>query len=468
MTMTINGQYDLSLSELISSLTVALDMTEGQPKEHSLRCCWIGMHIGQKLNLIEQDMHDLFFTLLLKDAGCSSNAARICELYMTDDLNFKKDYKTVGQSLSSVINFVVTHAGKGNKWRHRITTAIDILKNGDQYAQELIHTRCSSGADVAIELGFRQQVADGIYNLDEHWDGTGKPNQLSGESIPLFARIALIAQVFDVFQIEQGLIASSDELLLRSGTWLDPTLVELARPLANDPNFIQVLQSDSVFDAVLSLAPAQATVTVDDVYFDNIAAAFGKIIDAKSPFTAGHSERVAVFSMLIAEELGISEQECIWIKRAALLHDVGKLGVSNTILDKPGKLDDEEWAQVQMHATFTYDILKEIKSLQSFAAMTAAHHEKLDGSGYPRHLKGDEISLLTRIITTADIFDAITAERPYRAAIPVDKTLEIMADSVGTALDPRCFDALKVALTKLPPEYTQQLGTDELPDSPII
>ena len=468
MPNTTNEQYTLSLSELISALTAALDMTEGQPKEHSLRCCWIGMHLGKQLNLSEGELYDLFFTLLLKDAGCSSNAARICELYATDDLNFKKDYKTVGQSLSSVLNFVVTHAGKGKNWRNRISTAIDILKNGNEYAQELIATRCSRGSDVALELGFSDQVASGIYHLDEHWNGSGRPDQLSGEAIPLFARIALLAQVLDVFQIEQGIIAAHDELLLRRGTWLDPHLVDVAVALTYDREFIRVLNSDSLAQHVLSLAPAQASITVDDDYFDNIAAAFGKIIDSKSPFTSGHSERVAIFSVLIAEELGVPKQECTWIRRAALLHDVGKLGVSNTILDKPGKLDDDEWAQVQMHATFTHEILKEIKPLTKFAAMTAAHHEKLDGTGYPLKLKGDEISLLTRIITTADIFDAITAERPYRAAIPVGKTLQIMEESVGTALDPRCFSALKVALTKLPPQYTQQLGADQLPASPII
>ncbi|WP_417761193.1 HD-GYP domain-containing protein [Shewanella sp.] len=458
----------IPLAELIASLTVALDMTEGQPPEHSMRCCWIGMHIGQALGLSDSQLHDLYFTLLLKDAGCSSNAARICELYATDDLRFKQRYKTVGTSLTSVINFVMKNAGAGESWRKRLTTAVDILKNGSEYAQELIQTRCTQGAQVARELRFNEDVAQGIQNLDEHWDGSGWPLGLKGEAIPLYARIALLAQITDVFQHEYSLQTAFKELQHRAGHWLDPQLVVIAQTLEHNREFVSVLTSPSIAPQVLSMSPAQSMCTLDDDYFDCIVSAFGKIVDAKSPFTAGHSTRVALFSTLIAEELQLDAIEILWLKRAALLHDLGKLGVSNTILDKPGKLDDQEWAEVQLHATYTRHILAHLSPLQAFAKMAAAHHEKLDGSGYPDGLVAAEISLMTRIITTADIFDAITAERPYRGAIPVPKTLEIMAENIGTAIDTDCFKALQAALAKLPEKYTQGLGSDAVPASPLL
>jgi HD-GYP domain-containing protein (c-di-GMP phosphodiesterase class II) len=118
------------------------------------------------------------------------------------------------------------------------------------------------------------------------------------------------------------------------------------------------------------------------------------------------------------------------------------------VLDKPGKLDDDEWVAVRHHAAHTEAILSRIGAFGELARVAGAHHERLDGGGYPRGLKGDQISLETRIITTADIFDAISADRPYRAAIPVPKTLEIMSQSVGTALDPLCFEALKEMVAK--------------------
>lgn len=443
----------IPLSELMLSLTTALDMTEGQPPEHCIRCCWIGMNLGQHIGLSKASLYDLFFTLLLKDAGCSSNAARICELYMTDDRAFKRNYKTVGTSLSSAINFVVKNTGIGQSWVTRISTTIDILKNGSDYAQELIETRCTRGAEVARELRFSEAVAEGVHSLDEHWDGTGRPDQLKQQQIPLFSRIALLSQVVDVFQFEHDLATALSEIQARSGTWFDPELVDAFRTIAEQPSFVEGLAATDVAQRVMRLAPAQAGVLVDEEYLDCIVSAFGKIVDSKSPYTAGHSERVAVYTDLIAQELGIDHQERQWLKRAALLHDLGKLGVSNTILDKPGKLDDEEWEAVKSHAALTEQILNHLKPFKEMAWMAGAHHEKLDGTGYPKQLSAEQIPLSTRIITTADIFDAITAERPYRGAVPVPKTLEIMAENLHTAIDERCFEALKKAITKLPSHY---------------
>lgn len=148
----------------------------------------------------------------------------------------------------------------------------------------------------------------------------------------------------------------------------------------------------------------------------------------------------------------MSSERRRWLHRGALLHDVGKLGVSNAVLDKPGKLTAEEWDAVRRHAQFTAEILGRIPQFRELAVVAGAHHERLDGKGYPRGLSADAISLETRIITTADIFDAITAERPYRDAVPVPRTLEIMAETVGTALDPACFAALTRVVATLDAE----------------
>jgi HD-GYP domain-containing protein (c-di-GMP phosphodiesterase class II) len=158
---------------------------------------------------------------------------------------------------------------------------------------------------------------------------------------------------------------------------------------------------------------------------------------------------VTLFTDLIAEELDLAPARRRWLKRAALLHDIGKLGVSNSILDKPGKLDPDEWAAMKMHAAHSETILSRITAFSELAVIAAAHHERLDGKGYPRGLKGDEIAFETRIITTADIFDALTADRPYRAAMPVSKALVTMADMVDTAVDRDCFAALRLALVNV-------------------
>ena len=442
---------EIKLSELMAALSHALDITEGQPEGHCVRCCWIGMHIGRQMQLPEDELWDLYYTLLLKDLGCSSNAARICELYLSDDLQFKRDFKTVGDSLPQVLQFVLKHTGLKAGLSERFRAVLTIMRDGSEIANELIATRCQRGAEIARLLRFSEEVANGIYSLDEHFNGQGKPEGLEGEEIPMFSRIALMAQVIDVFHTADGSQAALNEVRMRSGRWFDPKLVAAFEVVAKEPTFWTILASPIIGISVENLEPSQHTVSLDDDYFDDIATAFGQIVDSKSPYTSGHSARVALYTDMIAESLGLSMERRRWLKRGALLHDVGKLGVSNCVLDKAGKLDIAEWDEVKLHATYTETILSRISAFAELAQVAAAHHERLDGGGYPRGLKADEISLETRIITTADIFDAITAERPYRGAIPIPKTLEIMAETLNTAIDPVCFEALKLAIAKLEP-----------------
>lgn len=438
----------LKLAELIGALSHALDLTEGQPRGHCVRCAYIGMALADQLGLDADERWDLYYTLLLKDLGCSSNAARICELYLTDDLRFKRDFKLVGSSLPQVARFVLVHTGLRSGLAERFRATLEIFQNGSDISRELIQTRCQRGADIARQMRFGDKVASAIHALDEHWDGSGKPDGLAGEAIALHARIALLAQVVDVFHTASGPKAALAEARLRSGSWFDPQLVRALEQVADDA-FWEGLRDPQLARHVYALEPALHSVPLDDDYLDEIAEAFGQIIDAKSPFTAGHSARVGLYTDLIAEQLGIDPERRRWLRRGALLHDMGKLGVSNTVLDKPGKLDETEWQAMRMHALYTEQILQGIEPFAELAFVAGAHHERLDGGGYPRGLHAADIPLETRVITTADIFDAISADRPYRAAVPVAQTLDMMQRLVGSALDERCMRALRVAVERV-------------------
>ena len=177
-----------------------------------------------------------------------------------------------------------------------------------------------------------------------------------------------------------------------------------------------------------------------------IAEAFADIVDAKSSFTAGHSRRVTSYTDALAGILGLGPAHRRWLRRAALLHDIGKLGVSTGILDKPGRLDAAERAAIERHPALTEEILSRLSIFRDMAPIAAAHHERLDGKGYPKGLAGDAIAFETRIITAADIFDAMTAGRPYRGPMPVADALGLMERDRDTAIDGRCLDALRVAL----------------------
>jgi HD-GYP domain-containing protein (c-di-GMP phosphodiesterase class II) len=437
------------LGELLGSLSHALDMTEGQPAGHCMRSCWIGQQIGRAIGLDTIEMRELYYATLLKDSGCSSNAARICQLFLTDDLAFKRDRKTVGLSLPSLMNFVIRHTGVKAGLAERLRAVLHAVQHGGEIHRELTETRCSRGAQIARQLRFSEEVAEGIQSLDEHWDGSGQPQGLAGREIPLYARIALLAQVVDVFHASSGPQTTRELVARRSGLWFDPRLADIFATLSRDPAFWHQLASDDLELRVLDMEPAQQLQPVDDDYLDDIAMAFGQIVDAKSPYTAGHSSRVALITDQVAEQLGLGEPVRRWLRRGALLHDVGKLGVSNQILDKPGKLDPWEWAVVQRHALHTEQILGRISAFGALARVAGAHHEKLDGTGYPRGLDARHIRLETRIITAADIFDALTADRPYRAALPTEQALQIMRDGVGTSIDADCFAALERSLVTL-------------------
>jgi HD-GYP domain-containing protein (c-di-GMP phosphodiesterase class II) len=437
------------LAELLAALSKALDMTEGQPEGHCIRACWIGTRIAAEIGLTDEETSDLYYTVLLKDLGCSSNAARICELYLTDDLAFKHDFKRLDDNLPKILGFVIAQTGVRSGLAERFRAIVNIFRNGGTIARELIETRCQRGANIAGRMRFSTVVQDGIRSLDEHWNGGGKPEGLTGEAIPLGSRIALLAQIADVFATGYDRKAAMAEIAARSGTWLDPRLCTAFAAAASRTGFWETMARPDLSEHVLSFGPALREETVDDDYLDDIAEAFGQIVDSKSPYTSGHCERVTLFSDMIAESMGLSADRRRWLKRAALLHDIGKLGVSNSILDKPAKLDAEEWRIMRLHSMNSREILSRIAVFGELAEVAGAHHERLDGKGYPDGIGGDDIGLETRIVTVADIFDALTADRPYRKAMTISEAFAVMEKDVGTAIDPICFAALRGAVLKL-------------------
>jgi HD-GYP domain-containing protein (c-di-GMP phosphodiesterase class II) len=432
----------IRLAEVLGALSHALDLAEGHPHGHCIRCCWIGTQLGIKLGLAADEVSDLYYTLLLKDLGCTGNAALIRDLYLADDIAFKRHFRLTGGSLPRALRFVLGHSGHDKGLAERLRALVHVLRNGGGILRQLIDARCQRGAATAARLRFSRTVCDGIRNLDEHWDGSGGPEGLTGRAIPVASQIALLAQLADLLTVSDGPRAAAREIGDRAGTWFDPAIADAFLDLQAEPGFWEILREDDLPAVVLHLEPARAKRWIDEDDLDAIVTTFAQIIDAKSRFTRGHSERVAVFADMIAGEMGFSPARRRWLCRAALLHDIGMLAVSNTILDKPSRLTGDEFAAIKAHPLHAERILKAITVLADLAPVASGHHERLDGTGYPRGLKDAQISLETRILTTADIFDALTADRPYRPAMPASQALAIMSKDIGKAIDPKCFDAL--------------------------
>jgi putative nucleotidyltransferase with HDIG domain len=434
----------IRLSDIISALSYALDLTEGQPMGHSVRACMIGMRLAQQIGLSTDDQADLYYALLLKDAGCSSNASRLFHILNADDIRAKGDLKTKDWTRVGweSLHYALTHVGTGMPFLQRMQRLFQVAATQQQDSCTLVKIRCERGSYIAKQLGFSESVAAGIFNLDEHWNGRGYPDGLRKQEIPVFSRTANLAQTLDVFFHAQGSEAAVEAAQKRSGRWFDPDLVKAAVSLANSGMLWEGLDDDDLVRKVASLEPEHRQVKANEDSIDKICVAFAEVIDAKSPFTYRHSNGVADAAVEIGQWFGMNPKSLKQLRRAALLHDIGKLSVPNSVLEKPAKLTAEEWTVIKAHPYYTLEILKKIPGFDRLSQDAAAHHEKLDGSGYWRGWGSEQLSRFARILAVADIFDALHAKRPYRDGIPLEKVFSMLRDDAPHALDLPCVEAL--------------------------
>lgn len=438
-------------SEVIAGLSYALDLTEGQRRGHAARTCLIGMRIAQTLGLGEADRASLFYALLMKDLGCSSNAARFAALFGAADQDLKAAIKTINWTRAiESFRFITRSVAPGAFFTKRIWRTLAVLAAGTKGANEVVRTRCERGADIARLLEFSNDTVQAIRTIDEHWNGAGQPYRIRGEGIPLLGRIVCLAQTAEVFATTYGEKVAFDMAATRRGRWFDPQVVDAFMTLKSDDAFWRDQAFGNPLAAVAAFAPVERVLAADDAKLDRAAEAFARVIDAKSPWTYRHSTGVAEVAVRLAAEMGRDGQFVRELRRAALLHDLGKLGVSNLILDKPGRLGDDELTAMRRHPGYTSDILERAGCFAHLAPMASAHHERLDGRGYHRGLSAPDLSLASRILCVADVCDALRASRPYREGLPDERVLEIMQREAGSALDVECVGALRNVLAAMP------------------
>ena len=330
----------------------------------------------------------------------------------------------------------------------RIGRFMKVARSGAAAARELMEMRCDRGASIVRTLLMPEETAAAIAALDEHWDGQGHPRGLRGEDIPMPARIAGLAQTVEVFYRRDGLDGAMEMARSRRGTWFDPELVKVLEAIRRDGAFWEKLHAKDLLGEALRFEPAECVVAASEEHMDCLAAGFAQVIDAKSPWTFKHSEGVAHLAVGIAEVMGFDAGAVRQLRRAALVHDVGKLGVSNLILDKPGRLTPAELAQMRRHPYFTRQILRRVRGFRELADIAAAHHERLDGKGYDRGLEAGQICTEVRILTISDMFEALASRRPYREDLTEGQVMDILVRNVGTGIDAECFEALKAFLVK--------------------
>ncbi len=442
----------ICFSAIISALSFAIDLTEGALPGHALRSCILGMRIAEAAGLPDSQAPALYHALLLKDVGCSSNAARMCQIVGGDDRVVKngaklQDWTKPHKPSLETLKLLWTQVLPGASPFSRLARIGSIALHQHANNEEMITLRCERGASIVHKLGLAPETAQAIHALDEHWDGSGYPDRLKGHAIPRLARILAIAQHLDIFATERGQVEAIRVLEERSGRWFDPELVRLTCDLDRmDLLWNDCGPADSTAVArqmVLDLEPEHRDgVASDEV--DRICEAFADVVDAKSPFTYRHSVGVADVATALASALRLAPERAQMVRRAALLHDLGKLAVPNTILDKNSSLTSEEWDTVVQHPRLTREILARIDSFDELAEIAGSHHEKLDGSGYPNSLMGSKLSLESRIVAVADVYQALIERRPYRKGMSHGEAMKVLYRLAGSKLDPHCVAALAI------------------------
>ena len=283
-----------------------------------------------------------------------------------------------------------------------------------------------------VETGETVLVSDA--NTDErHYDGVDQTTGLETRSIlavPLRTPTIVLGQ--ERGTTESKIIGGLEAINKIEGTFNQED-IQLLNALADQAAGVLLL--------------ARLYADANELFFDTIQA-ITTAIDAKDPYTRGHSQRVSDFSTIMAQELNLPTETIHHIRVGGLLHDVGKIGVPDSILTKPGRLTDDEFEKMKEHPAIGANIMGRVRTLQAELPALAEHHERMDGNGYPVGLTDEKISLVGRIVAVADVFDALTSDRPYRKALSAEEALEILHSDRGTHLDSQCVDAMLNAYLK--------------------
>jgi HD-GYP domain-containing protein (c-di-GMP phosphodiesterase class II) len=430
------------LAELVAALSLGIDLGFGQPMEHVLRQCLIALRLSDQVGLGEESRAAVYYTALLINVGCHSDAHEQAK-WFGDDIGLKStkyEYE-LGKVRAAMAG--IRRIGSGNPPLHRFRIGLEFAVSGHRELDGMVAHHAAIARSLGEELKLPDDVLDALSGAYEQWDGHGWPGKLSGEDVPLPARVAQIAELIEVAFRVGGVAAAHDLARKRRGKQFDPALASVMADHAE--TILSGLDTLATWDAVIDAEPALAVVLSGE-RFDSALGAIANFVDLKSPYALGHARAVADLTAAAGDQLGLPEHEVRTLRRAGLVHDLGRLGVSNSIWDKPGTLGAGEWERVRLHPHITERMLHNSEALAPLGAIAVQHQERLDGSGYPRGLTGPAISRPARILAAANAYQAMREPRPYRAARSSDDAAaELRADVRAGRLDADAVDAVLTA-----------------------
>lgn len=412
------------LAELLAALSLETDLAMGHRAEEAIRACILATHLARAAHLPGEEVADVYWTALMAHVGCTAFAHEQAALFGGDEIavnaaGSRYDFGNPREALGFMVEL-----GRGRTPTRRARILFAGVVHGQRFGEQLSTATCEVGAAMARRLGLPMAVQRAIHELFERWDGTGGPEKLRGERISRAARLAQLAHQATVFLRLGGADAAVAMVRHRSGGALDPELADLFARRAHD--LIRQLDEEDPWTAVLAAEPEPSRRTAE-AEIDEIARAFGDVVDLKSPFMIGHAPGVAALAEEAAGALGFGGPDLVALRRAALLHDIGRAAVPNGIWEKPGPLTHTEWEQVRLHPYHTERILSRSSVLREFATLAGMHHERLDGSGYFRQIGYAALSGPACLLAAADAYRAMTEPRPHRAALRAEQAADTLS-----------------------------------------
>jgi len=414
------------LSELVTALSYVTDLGLGQPLAHCMRKTVIALRMADLLGADAAEREATFYTGLMANVYCHADAAEQAS-WFGDDIEFKSGaFEAMDMSTPQMISTLVrlTAARGGGLRRVRNVAGLASMR---KRVTDFLSTHSTLASQFAEEIGLHPAVAGSIRHYYEQWDGKGLPEHLHGEQISLPARLTQLAGPVEVFG-RRGVEAARRIAVRHRGTQFDPGAVDLFCGHASE--LLDGLDAAADWNSFLDAQPTLSHVVTGDA-LDQVLRAMADLVDMKSPFFAGHSRGVANLAAAAATGAGWPIDEVTVVRRAALLHDLGRLGVSNSILDRPGPLAAAERERVRLHPYLTDRMLAGIDALRSSRVIAGRHHERLDGSGYPHGLTAATLTPADRLLAAADAYHAMTEPRPHRDPLDPARAAEVLRDEVA-------------------------------------
>ncbi len=447
----------IRLAELMAALSIATDLGMGQPMEYAMTTCIVAVRLGEVLKLSEADLRDAYYEALLRYIGCNADTYWLASI-IGDELALRAEFAKIdtadnGRVLGLMLKFI-QQANAGANPIKLAQAMVSGLAQLPQVNSSFFPGHCEVAQRLASRMGFEDSFVQTVGQIYARWDGKGVPS-LKGDAISPAMQVVTLAQDVVTFFRLGGVDAAMTMARERNGKAHAPKAAEAFCQHAQ--TVCAGLDIEPAWETVLAMEPGPHR-ALSEAEFDAACEAIADFTDLKSPFLLGHSRAVAALSFEAAHYFGLQLTNSQSLRRAAWLHDVGRVGVSAAIWGRPGPLTEREWDKVRLHPYYTERVLAKPTALAELGKLAALHHERCDGSGYHRGLPANMLSPAARILGAADVYCAMLETRPHRPARTAEAASdELRAEARTGRLDPDAVNAVLSAAG----QTTQSLRASE-------